>query len=97
VNNLPANYLVIARGAFSFRVRLNASMKIRSLALGLLITAAICLLQPHSRVRAADTNAEPASAAVPVPSTVPAINNTELEELRSKLDTIQRANVLAGA
>jgi tetratricopeptide (TPR) repeat protein len=69
-------------------------MKIRSLVFGLLITAAICRLPHHSLAGAAETNAEPSVAvAIPVPAQ-PGVTVSDLEELRLKLDAIQRANDL---
>jgi tetratricopeptide (TPR) repeat protein len=73
-------------------------MKVRSLVLGLMLSALFCLppLFLHPSARAADTNDEPAAVAAPSIVTVTnTVDSPDLQELRTKLDALQRANDLA--
>ena len=84
-------------------------MKIRSLFLGLLVTASFCLspIVSRSSAQSTDTNSKPetnanseadSSATNQAPSIVTltnVVNIAEVEELRAKLDALQRANDLA--
>src|SRR5438105_4887783 len=85
-------------------------MKLRSLFLGLLVTASLCLppILSSSSAQSTDTISKPetkansegdtTSATNQEPSVVTltnVVNFAEVEELRTKLDALQRANDLA--
>ncbi|HEY6227090.1 MAG TPA: hypothetical protein VI282_08215, partial [Verrucomicrobiae bacterium] len=81
-------------------------MKTRSLILGLLVAALFCLPPLLSRSSAQNADADSATATKPnsteplvtnvaVTTVTNVVNIAEVEELRTKLDALQRANDLA--